>query len=87
VAGISFPPYTHRFMWHMAGSRVKKCSLLCMTCINQRYILFGVENYYIGSPLLIQYRELKNLMHRFLFYVRSDVTVTESLEKNVLKVN
>lgn len=46
-----------------------------------------MENYYVVSPLLIQYRELENLMYRFLFYLRSDVTLTESLEKNVSKVN
>jgi hypothetical protein len=55
-------------------------TVMGMTCISQRYILSGVENYNI-SPLLIWYRELDNLMQRFLFYFRGDVTLTESLEK------
>jgi hypothetical protein len=46
-----------------------------------------MENYYVVSPLLIQYREMEDLMHRSLFYLRNDVTLTESLEKIVLKIN
>jgi hypothetical protein len=60
-------------------------TVIGMTCIIQRYILSGMENYYVVSPLLIQYRKLENLMQRFPFYLRSDVTLTESLEKKCFK--